>query len=232
MSLHCPLARIEAPSPRRPVVGQPFPAQGLLALALLALALPLSWPLPARAQEAPSEPTGQESTAEAPAVEPQRRANRARMNEGLRIWWNQPRYITALGLEEGQRQRMDSLLEHHREGRAELMTDLQETRRMVGDAAAAGDFEKADAQREKLAEVAAELSRLETGLMVSVLELMSAEQRALLAEKFSGVLRRPWLVGGGPGGMGVPWSARQRPGQARGPRAGQGGARRLGGGGN
>ena len=122
--------------------------------------------------------------------------------EGPRIWWNQPRFVDGLALDSEQRGGMDRVLERHVEARREKGRSYKQARAEVARAAQAGDWEAAEAASVRLGEAAAELARLEGGLVVDVLRLLTAEQRAKLRDEFPAILRRPWLFGGPAGGRG------------------------------
>lgn len=124
------------------------------------------------------------------------RAGQGHMGQGQRIWWNQDRFVEALGLTEEQRGQMDAVLEANIAGRRGQIEPYVETRRALAEAVAAGDWKGAEAARDRLAELAAATSRSESDLVVAVGKLMSAEQRKKLQEEFPMMFARPWIRGG------------------------------------
>lgn len=117
--------------------------------------------------------------------------------EGPRIWWNQSRFIEGLALTGEQRGRMDEVLERHLFARRSQRQEYRQARGEVARAARDGRWQEAEAASVRLGEAGAELARLEGELMVAVLRLLSADQRAKLEDGFPMILLRPWLLGGG-----------------------------------
>lgn len=134
-----------------------------------------------------------------------------RGGQGQRIWWNQERFVGALGLTEEQRGKMDAVLEEHVAGRRAQIEPYVEARRELADAVAAGDWKGAEAARDRLAELAAATSRTESDFLLTVAKLMSGEQRKKLKDEFPMLLARPWVRGG----MGLGGGQRRRGGDGQ-----------------
>lgn len=126
------------------------------------------------------------------------------------IWWNQPRMIGALALDEAQRKKMDELLRGSVEERRRLRRRLGQAQRAFAEAAVAGDRLAAGKALEETTRATADLQRFEGSLKLAVLAHLRPEQRQQLADDFPALLHRPWIRtrvvrrgfdrrGGGPG---------------------------------
>jgi hypothetical protein len=99
-----------------------------------------------------------------------------------------PQLIEALSLKPEQREKMDAFLAASRQGAGE-------GRELFGsfhEALAKGDWKTARSDLEKLAERSAAQTRAGGELKLHVLEALDDQQRALLAEKYPGLLRTQW----------------------------------------
>lgn len=186
----------------------PLRAHGLGIWAVVALLLsfaPFASAAPLGEAQEPPRAADEASARDAPRRGPQAGA-------GLRIWWNQPRYVRGLDLSPELRLELDAELERHRAARAEQMAEVRNARLAVAEALGAGDWPRARSRRAELGQALAEQSTIETGLVQAVLEKLSAQQRKTIVERFPGVLRRPWLMGGAAGRPGAPAALRSAAG--------------------
>lgn len=121
------------------------------------------------------------------------------------IWWNAPRFITALSLSETQRAALDQLLDRQMTTRREHAQRYREVRRRLAEQLEAGEWQGVAATREELAAATAELSRDDSDLMLAVVRELTPEQRQKLTATFPLLLYRPWLrtFGGPMGGAGA-----------------------------
>lgn len=110
------------------------------------------------------------------------------------IWWNQPRVYEALGLSAEQRAKMDKTLDDRVDARREQAMAYQQHRHSFADAIRAGDFAAARTESDALGGIAATMARAETEIVLDVMALLSADQRAKLNEEFPTLLRRSWLM--------------------------------------
>jgi len=115
---------------------------------------------------------------------------------GARIWWNQPRFIETLGLTPEQRGAMDASLDRHLETRRTEGADYRNARLSFADAVSRGDWNAATAAQGRMAELAGQLSKTESDLILAVLRHLTASQRQTLNREFPLLLRRPWVRGG------------------------------------
>lgn len=128
------------------------------------------------------------------------------------IWWNQPRLVEGLGLSAEQRRHLDDLLLEQLASRREAAARYRALRQELATTLEKGSWDDARTQGKELSEVAAQLSRLETDLVIAAIQQLTPGQRKVLAADYQALLRRPWLVGGlGAGGR------RQGAGQAGSP---------------
>ena len=121
------------------------------------------------------------------------------------VWWNRTRFIDRLALSEELRQQMDTALAGHLEGADQKARAQQQ--KVLGQALAAGEWDKALATVDALNTARAEAFSAQTQLKIDVLKMLEPNQRKALAENFPRLLDRPWVR---PGRSQKAGGARQR----------------------
>ena len=107
------------------------------------------------------------------------------------VWWNRTRFIDGLALSDEIRQQMDAVLAGHLEG-ADKATRAKQQKEL-GQALAAGEWDKALATVDALNTARAEAFSAQTRLKIDVLKMLEPNQRKALAENFPRLLDRPWV---------------------------------------
>ncbi len=113
------------------------------------------------------------------------------------IWWNREPISIALSLTEAQRKEMDRLLAGALESRRTAALDVRDAREEFDRALIAGKWKAAEGAGERLSRAVAAYSREESGLKLAVISQLDAAQRQTLADRYSAILKRPWLLGMG-----------------------------------
>jgi Spy/CpxP family protein refolding chaperone len=104
-------------------------------------------------------------------------------------WWNSPQMVETLSLSAEQREKMDAALAAYRR----LVTgEGRETLASFHAALAAGDWDAARAGLKQLSERSAVQMQARGDLKLDVLRVLDDEQRALLVERYPGLLRQGW----------------------------------------
>lgn len=123
-----------------------------------------------------------------------------------RIWWNQSRFVDALGLSEKQRADFDAILDRHMVQRRDTGRALAQARRRFVSALESEEWVAAEKAREELQRHGGAMIDLSAELTESVFRSLTSAQRAILIEEFPRLLSRPWIMtrgsrfGAGPGG--------------------------------
>jgi hypothetical protein len=120
-------------------------------------------------------------------------AERAAMMQ--RLWWNQPSLIAALGLSDEQRGKMDQLFTRSMEDQHSAQLQQPVKRRALEDAIATGNWQSARTASAELNSAMNAMWTAQTELKISVLSLLSDQQRQTLSAQYASLLRRPWGMG-------------------------------------
>ena len=132
-----------------------------------------------QAEKQPETDEGQGPEAAAP-----RRPARA-SNSG--VWWNSSAIVQRLSLADEQREKMDGYLEAYRR------TESGESRRSsFTDALADGNWREARTQLKQLEDQALASIRARGELKISVLSVLSEDQRKTLVERYGRLIRQRW----------------------------------------
>jgi Spy/CpxP family protein refolding chaperone len=124
--------------------------------------------------------------------------NRSRLQRVTRAWWHEPQLIAALKLTDEQRSKMDKILAQRMEARGQLLGGYRAADAEFQKALARGDWSVARRHIGDMRERAAAEAESRANLRLEVFEVLSADQRRTLVEKYSNVVTRPWLPGYGP----------------------------------
>ena len=120
-----------------------------------------------------------------------------------RAWWNQDPKIEALALTAEQRGKLDTLAQSYIAG-LQADTTRRDAYQAIADALAEGDLDAARGQTGRLADAAAKIARAQAELLIDGVAVLNAKQRGILADKWPGMLKRPWIGAGGGGRMARP----------------------------
>ena len=147
-------------------------------------------------------------------VRPAQRQRQVERNlESVRrnIWWNRPRVINNLKLDEEQRRILDGLLENYL--RTVLQAEIDtEASLAFHQALAAGELGSARGHLETIGAEAQERGMAEGEMMLQVLDRLSPEQLEILRQRHGLLLQRSWVkwvsssrgrTGGQPGSHGA-----------------------------
>ncbi|MBI2570383.1 MAG: hypothetical protein HYV63_25570 [Candidatus Schekmanbacteria bacterium] len=112
------------------------------------------------------------------------------------VWWNRPKFVAALGLDEAQRKRMDEHLAPKLAALRKLRAALEKQEKALLDALVKRDWTAARREAAADAETRATLRRVEAGVKVDVFSELTQKQVETVAAKHSGLVTRPWLMSG------------------------------------
>ena len=123
---------------------------------------------------------------------------RSQLRRVTRAWWHEPELVTALGLRDEQRARMDEILVRRMETRRQLLAAYRGADAEFQKALAEGDWPAARRRIGEMRDRAAAEAESRANLRLEVFEVLNAGQRRTLVEKHQNVVTRPWLPGYGP----------------------------------
>ncbi|MEM1180016.1 MAG: hypothetical protein AAGM22_16870 [Acidobacteriota bacterium] len=113
-----------------------------------------------------------------------------------KIWWNQPKKIDELGLDVGQRRRMDAALTTFSELRARTIREQRLAFQAFGEALASGDRARIDERGRALKLIMAAPLEGQVTLMAAVVAELRPDQRRRLTELYPKLLQRQWVRSG------------------------------------
>jgi len=125
-------------------------------------------------------------------VEPRKRLRERRIQ---RVWWNQPRFVKALGLRPEQRKKMDGVLLDRMKNRRALLAEERKARNAFHLALTSGDWAGAQARATELRQAAAAESDARSRVRIEVFQLLDVGQRVSVVKNYPRLIGRPWLPG-------------------------------------
>jgi len=118
-----------------------------------------------------------------------------------KIWWNQSKKVAEFSLTEEQRHKMDhdfvEYMQHHPDDNNNQKKAFED----LGQALTSADLSKASAQRDEVAKMASINTNRQIDMMIQVVGHLTAEQRALIAEKYPKLMTRLWVRSANPAAM-------------------------------
>lgn len=102
-------------------------------------------------------------------------------------WWNEPRFLDELALNEEQREKMDAHLATFKKAAPE-----EARRTKFNQALQDGDWKLAKSELERLSELAAAAVGTRGQLKLSVISELTDAQRKTLVDKFPRLIFQPW----------------------------------------
>jgi Spy/CpxP family protein refolding chaperone len=132
-------------------------------------------------------PAGQANDEQDAQTEPASRA---------RIGWQVPAIQETLEIGESQRASLDRALEATLEKRREAVREYALRRSELASAAAVGTREEIPDLLDEVEAAAGRMARIESELVVTVLRILTPEQRRTLEARYPRILQRPWIMGG------------------------------------
>lgn len=118
-----------------------------------------------------------------------------------KIWWNQKKKVAEFSLTEEQRHKMDhdfvEYMQHHQEDN----NNQKQAFEALGQALTSADLSKAATQRDEVTKMATVNTNRQIDMMIQVVGHLSAEQRALIAEKYPKLMTRLWVRSANPAAM-------------------------------
>jgi Spy/CpxP family protein refolding chaperone len=175
----------------------PIGIETLLQLVCLVVVWACAPVRPACASETPTP--GPVLSAPATTRTPDKDANeRSRLRRVARAWWHEAQLITVLKLTDEQQARMDAILVQRMETRHKLLAGYSNANAQFQEALTTGDWSVARRHMAEMRELAAAEVESRAKLRLEVFEVLSADQRRTLVEKYPNVVTRPWLPGYGP----------------------------------
>lgn len=113
------------------------------------------------------------------------------------IWWNHPKLIRALALDEAQRAAMDAHLQAAIPALRTQQREATQTRKAWQEALVEGRWEAAREVMAAAGQQSAHALQAQGRLKLAVLQELQPQQRRDLQQRFPGLLARAWLRFGG-----------------------------------
>lgn len=115
----------------------------------------------------------------------------------VRAWWHEPRVTKELHLTAEQLAKMDGILARRIEERRRSFERQRRIKTAFHEALVKGDWAAARHLAHDMRGLAAAEAEARAALRIAVFQVLSAEQRRILAQKHPNILARPWLPGYG-----------------------------------
>ena len=118
-----------------------------------------------------------------------------------KTWWNNPQKVEKIGLNEEQRQRMDTLFMAYLEVHNAQLKAQKQSFKDFGHALSQNDTELSQRLRDEVTQSTAESVGKQMDMMVNVMAELSDEQRAIVTTDHPFLMSRLWVGAANPGAI-------------------------------